>query len=204
MRVSSSAYDISQEQYDDMTQTGWLNTATGGATDKAASVAQAQYTNYFNEKEAQKERMFNKQEAELARIFSAQQAELSRQFNSAEAQKNRDYQTLMSNSQYKRAMQDMKNAGLNPALMYAKGGMSAGTPGGATASSNSAGTVGASSSGGARGSLPGNITNNAGALAMLVGSAVAAGVSAGGKVAAVNAAGKQKILLQNSMMPSWW
>lgn len=48
-----------------------------------------------------------------------------------EAQKNRDFQKRMSNTSYRRAMRDMKKAGLNPILAYQRGGAS--TPGGSMA-----------------------------------------------------------------------
>lgn len=62
----------------------------------------------------------------------------SQEFNSAEAQKTRDWQEQMSNSAYQRAVNDMKAAGLNPALMYGNGGAES-TPSGATASSGGGG-----------------------------------------------------------------
>lgn len=64
--------------------------------------------------------------------FNAAQNELAMQYNSAEAQKNRDWQEMMSNTAYQRAMADMKAAGLNPILAANLGG--ANTPGGATGS----------------------------------------------------------------------
>lgn len=54
-------------------------------------------------------------------------------YNSAEAEKNRQYQTLMSNTAYQRAVEDLKRAGLNPIL--AAMNMGASTPSGSTASS---------------------------------------------------------------------
>lgn len=71
---------------------------------------------------------------------SEQSAENQRQFESREAKINRDWQEYMSNTAYKRAMQDIKSAGLNPVLALSQGGMSASTPSGASAS-GSAGSV---------------------------------------------------------------
>lgn len=67
--------------------------------------------------------------------FNANEAEKARLFNSAEAQKNRDWQTMMSNTAYSRAVADMKNAGINPASLGGNATSSpASTPGGSTAS----------------------------------------------------------------------
>lgn len=55
-------------------------------------------------------------------------------WNAQEAQKNRDWQTEMSNTAYRRAVADMKAAGLNPAMMYGSSAASASTPSGATSS----------------------------------------------------------------------
>ena len=54
------------------------------------------------------------------------------EFNAQEAQKNRDFQQEMSNTEYSRAVADMKSAGINPAFAMNNGGVS--TPSGATAS----------------------------------------------------------------------
>ena len=63
---------------------------------------------------------------------NAQQVADTNQFNAQQAQAQRDWQERMSNTQYQRAVDDMRAAGLNPALAYQQGG--AGTPSGSTAS----------------------------------------------------------------------
>jgi len=142
---------------------GWMGAATGaigglaGAADAAVPAASAAYgqnqTNQMNQDMFNQGNAFNAQQAELARQFNAQQAGQSRdfsaamwgkdaEFNEAEAQKNRDFQERMSGTQYVRAVQDMKNAGLNPMLAYSQGG--AGTPSGGAASAGTAGSATAS------------------------------------------------------------
>lgn len=63
-----------------------------------------------------------------AEAFRREQAASAQAFSRAEAQKNRDFQKMMSDTAYQRAMADMKAAGLNPILAYSQGGRS--TPGG--------------------------------------------------------------------------
>lgn len=55
------------------------------------------------------------------------------QFSAAQAKNQMDFQERMSNTQYQRAMADMRAAGLNPILAYQQGG--AGTPSGASGQS---------------------------------------------------------------------
>lgn len=54
--------------------------------------------------------------------------------NAREAERNREFQERMRGSQYQTAVEDMRKAGLNPALAYQQGG--AGTPTGSTAVHN--------------------------------------------------------------------
>lgn len=66
-------------------------------------------------------------------------SEAEREYNSAEAQKNRDFQLMMSNTSYQRAVEDMRKAGINPILAAQNGGASTGS--GAMASTSAAETM---------------------------------------------------------------
>lgn len=61
-----------------------------------------------------------------------QEAARARRFNAKQAQINREFQERMSNTAWRRAMADMRAAGINPMLAIDKGGAS--TPGGGAAS----------------------------------------------------------------------
>lgn len=62
-------------------------------------------------------------------------------FSSNQAEKNRDFQAMMSNTAYRRAVVDMRLAGLNPILAAGSGGAS--TPGGSKADTPAFGQVAA-------------------------------------------------------------
>lgn len=97
---------------------------------------------------------------------------IANRFSASEAQKQRDFEEHMSNTAYSRAVSDMRNAGINPYLLYGSGkAMAASTPAGssATAVTGSAPTAGKAF----------NFLLNA--LGSLVSTAVGAGIRASSK-----------------------
>lgn len=87
---------------------------------------------------------FNAAQASLNRNFQAQSAREAMEFSAAEAEKNRLFQSEQANTQWQRAVKDLKAAGLNPILAYSKGGNSAAS--GSTGSGFSAAGSSASTS----------------------------------------------------------
>lgn len=97
----------------------------------------------------------NNATAAADRQFAADQNALTRAFNAAEAQKDRDFQQRQSETQYLRAAAQLKQLGINPAVL-AFGG-SAGT-----ASAASGAAASASSSGGGSHHVSGASWNRSG------------------------------------------
>ena len=114
MRIASSASQANQtgNPYQDQYQTGWWSGITGGAKEKASAIAMSEVDRRYQSAEAQRQMDYQSKEAKL----------------------NRDYQGKTFKVQHiKERIQDLKKAGLNPALMY-KSMDGASTPSGSSPS----------------------------------------------------------------------
>lgn len=96
------------------TAQSYLNTSNASAiTDFDDSFALYAANREWAEEQAQRQMDFQTNANRIAMDFSA-----------TEAAKQRAYETEMSNTAYQRAVEDLKAAGLNPALAYQQGGAS--------------------------------------------------------------------------------
>lgn len=72
--------------------------------------------------------------SDILEMFGFGTNRTNRIFNANESQLSREHQIKMAQNAYQWAVEDMRKAGLNPALMYASGGNGASAPSGAMAS----------------------------------------------------------------------
>lgn len=108
----------------------------------------------------------------MSMSFNADQAALSRQFSALENEKLRAWQEQMQGSYFQRTVEDMKKAGLNPAMMYGSysGGSSAISSSGITGASASVNTPGSSNGQGfSFESTLGSATQGLGVIAKILG-----------------------------------
>lgn len=155
-----------------------LASAQGQANAMDFNSSQVSAANQQNIASMSNQYQFNAAQAMAANEFNAgmwQQAadwnermwERQAEFNAREAEKQRDWQTVMANTQYQRAVGDMQSAGLNPILAVTGGGIGTGVPGGATASVGGASmgsAQAAMASGGLLGAEAGSVSGYQGQL----------------------------------------
>lgn len=102
-------------------------------------------TNAANQDINERQMQFNAEQSDITRNWNAEEAAKQRQWSSWMSKVGMDYNTEMANTQYQRAVGDLRAAGLNPMLAYSQGGapsptMSQGGGAAATSSPASAGS----------------------------------------------------------------
>lgn len=92
---------------------GPLSALIAGGSMLGASALQG----WFQQQLQEDAQNFEAEQNSLNRDFTANQNALSRDWSSSENQKNRDFQDYLRSTAYQTQVEDMKKAGLNPALM---------------------------------------------------------------------------------------
>lgn len=166
---ASSGVQMGQESHNQSVQngSGW---SKGGGQSSSTSDSQSQYGTDNAQTQKWLEQLMNYNSSSMANqtknnrknmlmamgyntlgaiqqgIYNHIEQQAAMNYNSAEAAKNRDWQEMMSNTSYQRAVADMKKAGINPILAFGSGASGASTPSGAqgTISSASMGMAGTS------------------------------------------------------------
>lgn len=124
---SSSASKSAEKGVSDI-----ITDANNTSADKSAQTANQQTHDWFRDTME-----YNAEQARLNREFQQSSADKAMKFEAEEAQKLRDWQEMLSNTQYQRAVSDLKKAGLNP-ILVAQHLSGASTPSGSSASGISA------------------------------------------------------------------